>query len=255
MKLEFNADECCKYVEMLVQHDEVERALLVLDNVPAFYRDYPKPQMIELRKRIHRSRMTPSSYATNKYDELKEMDFCVFNFKNTIRGKLIEAEIRNYNAKGLVPHLVDMGPGDFWMILAISNDKDLKCTYWPIGLQLQAKGDAIKLVESYIKERAEKSQPEIFVATEIIEHLPCIDDIASEAARHCNAYPERVFLSTPCYTFKINDEWDVPNGMGHIRAYTPREFEIACKQIFPLYGFQSYQETLLTSRGMRPDKI
>lgn len=250
----FDVESCVNYVSNLVSHDEVERALLVLDNVPAYYRDSCPEELLKLRRRILNSRMTAVSYQTNDNDTPKPMDFCTANFTTTMRGNLLKAEIKNYNAQGLTPHLIDMGPGDFWLPMALSQT-DLKVTYHPIGLHKDARNEATKHFDHFRKDKSDLDQPEIFIATEIIEHLPDTNDIGSECAKYCRDFPERIFISTPCYTFYVNNDWDKIDGMGHLRAYTPSEFMSEIRRIFPGYSFQCYQEKIITARGMRGDKL
>jgi hypothetical protein len=102
---------------MLVTNDEVERALMVLDNVPAVYRDNHPPALAALRDDILRARFTPHTYIHHHGDVPNEAP-PVQVMSALLRGRLIRAEVERYNAQNLVPHIVDVGPGSYFVPLA-----------------------------------------------------------------------------------------------------------------------------------------
>jgi hypothetical protein len=98
--------------------------------------------------------------------------------------------------------------------------------------------------------------PIVFLANAIIEHLADPSEIAVEALRHAGRLPERIHLSTPCYTYDIaHDEWRTKGGLPHLRAYTPAEFFLEAQRIFPAYAWELLLEPVMSLRGMRSDAV
>lgn len=249
----FDPELCQKYVESLIENDEVERALLVLNNVPSFQRDNPPENLFVLKRQILSAICTPHAYLNSGLDSQVHPETAVSNLHLNVRGKLVEAEVRKYNEKGMIPHLVDVGPGEYWIPMALIQ-LGLRFTYWDIAMDPNTQAVAHPLIGTHRVSKAMPDQPEIFLALEIIEHLPHPMDLSVECLRHCRDWPERVHLSTPeyCYDNKPKD-WRRPCGLPHLRAYTPGEFLAEAKRIFPVYEWQVYSSRITSLRGMRRD--
>lgn len=250
----FDEDALLKTVEMLVNADEVERALLLLDNVPAIYRDQPTYKMTQMRKDILAAMCTPHAYMTGEYDPNLRPDDAMAQMQYLLRGKLIEAEVRRYNKSGEVPHIVDVGPGEYIIPLGLKAC-GLRFTYKDVAMDVRAQTAA----RSFLQEQQiapTPEQPRIFLANEIIEHLPAPHDLVTECLRHCGRWPDRVHMSTPCYTFdgKIKD-WRKPGGLPHLRAYTPQEFQAEVRRLFPMFSWTCHLDLIMSLVGNREDKI
>lgn len=244
-----------KYVEMLVRHDEVERALVVLDNLPAQYRERPPENLIRMKAEIMAARCTTHAYFTEGLDGEPSEEAAVIHLRGNARGVLIEWEVKKYNAQGKAPHLVDMGPGEYFIPIALKK-LGYQFSYFEIACDGKTREKALPLIESVRCAMPSPTAPRIFLALEVIEHLPSTDDIAIECFRHVGGFPERIHLSTPKYTFHIQDkEWRKPCGLPHLRAYTPQEFAAAAHRIFPGYAWQLYDSKIISLRGMRGDVV
>lgn len=170
----------------------------------------------------------------------------------TIRGQMVKNSVKDYNDKGLVPHIIDMGPGDYWIPIALTALK-YDFTYEPIGVSPYALEQVIKLIGDTKFGKRKGDAPQIFLAMEIIEHLHHPSDIVTDCLRYCKIWPEVVILSTPHHNYDYNTDWDRPDGLQHLRAYTPHEFADTINKMFPMYGFQIAVERLLSAIGKRND--
>lgn len=244
---------CEKYVESLIQLDEVERALVVLNNIPAYFRDHVPDNLVRIKKDILSSLCTSHAYLCSDLDSNVTEDKALAILGHTLRGQLIEAEVSRYNKNGETPHIVDLGPGEYYVPIGLLK-KGYQFSYWSVGLDRKAEAAARPLIESVLKN--EKKSPTIFLALEVIEHLPSTQDIVIECLRHCGAFPERIHLSTPCYTYDENEkEWRKPCGLPHLRAYTPKEFHEEVSKLFPGYQWIQGHGQIMSLRGSRLDKI
>lgn len=220
--------------QILVDADEPERALhLLTDGLPAYYRDNPTQSIIEYRKHIQSALMTPLSYLDCSEDSLfcEDTTRAVSILKSNLRGKLMLQSITNLNEKQIIPHLIEVGPGEYWLPIALRG----------LGLQFTYKDVA---VNEYTKKRSENIRradcPQdsyvIFCAQEVIEHLANPSDLAIELMRETNGRgANEIHVSTPLYTYDGHPKPITElkrNGLPHLRAYTPNEFLAEGVKIF-----------------------
>lgn len=251
----FDENIAVKFIESLVDGDEVERALLVLDNLPAFYRDNLPFKLFKLKQDILTSICTPHAYFSSGLDDKVRTEAAQANINSLLRGILIQREVARYNRLGLTPHLVDMGPGEYFVPIGLSQI-GMRFTYHDLAMDQNTSKAAHPIIQEHRKEKPQDGQPLIFLGLEIIEHLPNTDDLATEALRHCGRWPDRVHLSTPCYTYDgKKKDWRKPCGLPHLRAYTPKEFLREAERIFPNFQFEPYTSQIMSLRGQRFDKI
>lgn len=244
---------CEKYCRMLIDHDEVERALLILENIPSYYRDNPPKNLVKLKEDIHQSLLTTHAYMTSALDSEVSKEKGLGFVENVPRGVMIKNEVQKYNEKDIVPHIVEMGPGEYGVLIGLS-ELGFRFTYDAISIDPIARNAA----KEWLLKHAVSSDPKetIFIANEIIEHLPSTRDIVIEAMRHCGRMPERVHLSTPYYSYDVSDkQWEHTCGLPHLRAYTPGEFIAEAKNLFPNYTFQFYDSPIMSIRGCRSDCV
>ena len=96
----------------LIRFDEVEKAQALLGLLPAIYRDHPIADIQALKKDILAALITPHAYLTSGLDAKVEQKQAVATIQNLLRGQLLIKEVAVHS--GL--HLVDMGPGEYWVI-------------------------------------------------------------------------------------------------------------------------------------------
>jgi hypothetical protein len=249
-------DNLKRVVESLVEADEVELALKALQCVPARYRDARDKGLEKLRQDILSSMLTPHAYVNCGLDCEVNYEKGNIVFDNAPRGRYILQEVSRYNAQLECPHIVDMGPGEFFVPIGLSHHQR-QFTYEPLALDKTALEQAQAILKGFhvAAKKEHDLSPYIFIAFEIIEHLPSIQDIAIEAFARGN--PDRVYLSTPHYSYDgRKKDWRKRNGLPHLRAYTPNEFYDAAKSLFPGYAWIiDARSPILLARGMRNDVV
>lgn len=237
---------------ILVAADEPMRALQLLDNLPAYYRDHYPIAAQELKRKIYSLLATPAFYATNPYDQLVRVDNAHEVVKNTLRGNLIQKDLEAFNEKNQSPHIIDLGPGEYWLPIGLKK-LGFKFTYQDIGLCNNAKLLARPHLEEEMRDKRDAQSPVIFVACEIIEHLHHEADIRVDLERTGHT-PDIIHISTPRYTFDGRAsqlDWQKKGDLGHLRTYTPREFHSVVTKMFPEYTFNLYDSQIMHLRGVR----
>lgn len=251
--MSFNEDLCVQYVETLVRNDEVERALLVLDNVPAFYRQAPTPKLVQIREEIQKARYTAATYVNSELDAAVDKESALVIFQSQLRWRLLGEEVKRCNDRGVVPHIVDVGPGTYVLPYGLEA-LGLDFTYWDVGINAKAQ----ELTKDLPRERPLTDTGltyYIFAGLEIIEHLPDPSELVVEALRHCFHWPERIHLSTPLFTFDTDhSDWRTA-GLPHLRAYTPAEFYNEANRLFPGYQWDLISDRIMSLRGQRKDVV
>jgi len=246
----FKHEALIKAAEELVRFDEVELAQKVLKCVPAVYRDNPIKEVEDLKATIQGSLITAHGYMTAELDQNVSVEFAKVVMDNTLRGKTILKEVQALNAAGIEPHIVEIGPGEYWLPIGL-NQRGCRFSYKPIAMDGLAAVRAKALIE-HIPSEYEAFATTIFVANEIIEHLAHTDDLVVEALIHCRGWPDYVQLSTPLYTFDCRPkEWWKPYGLPHLRAYTPMEFALEAERLFPGYVWDHDADNIQSLRGKR----
>lgn len=247
----FNLQAFLDTANELVRADEVSRALWLLDNLPAYYRDYPPIEVRSLKDKILKKVCTPTSYASNNWDLCMEQEIHLV-MEHSLRGMLITKDLELCNEKELKPHVIDYGPGEYWLPRLLQHKK-LDFSYESIHLH----NEAHKKAKEFLKEHMDcepSMGPKIYVACEIIEHLWYENDIRVEMLKTCGL-ADIIHISTPLYSFDFNcDDWDrKKDDLGHLRAYTPSEFQRTVKDMFPEYISSFYHSQVMHLRLTRKD--
>ena len=240
-------------MNFLTAYDEPMRALKMLDMVPAFYRDNPIPEMKATEKEIYQKLATPHFYSQNIWDKIPDdiAERGQWTLKGTMRGLLIHEDVKKMNAEGLKPHIIDLGPGEYWLPYGLEAEK-CDFTYEGLGLQnhayIQAKKD---LEHVWLEAQGQINRPVIFIACELIEHLHHEADIKTDLLR-TGATPSIIHISTPRYTFDGRHErleWRSKGDLGHLRTYTPREFMETVAKMFPEYQWAFADGVIMHMKG------
>ncbi len=246
---DFDVSCFIKAAEELLRADETLRALQLLDNLPAYQRDFVPPEVAALRRQIQKVIATPNFYATSRGYEMSAHDDSIYQMHKSLRGYLAVKEVQRINDNGLAPHIIDFAPGEYWLP-AILDLKKLKFTYFPVYLNHPSYEHYRDRFIKYCIPTALPDSPVIYFAGEVIEHLHKEDELRYEMERN-HGLADVVHISTPCYTFDINcTDWKAKGDLGHLRAYTPNEFAGKITTMFPEYGIACFQSQILHARGV-----
>lgn len=247
----FSVKPFIEAANILLVSDEFERAMNLLDNLPAYYRDHVPQEIKDFKKHAFSQWMGIKDYVVNPHDMIFDTQRSVHVLNNTLRGQMCRDEVKKYNENNITPHIVDMGPGEFWLAMGLK-EVGLKFTYYGYCLQQEQE----KRVKEYLGNHWKDQTPDknvIFNATEIVEHLTNPKyDVLQLFNRLC-PHAETVFISTPLYTFG-GGNWDWKNAdqkgfLGHLRAYTPREFYKEVVEMFPGYQLEFVPNEIMMIKG------
>lgn len=235
--------------EELLRSDETARALWLLDNLPAYYREYVPEEIKKLKAEIMSMIATPSFYATHHGDEITLPGDTYLKAEGTLRATIVHREVKSLNHAGFTPNIYDLGPGEYWTPRLLKH-QGLRFNYQPIYVNHATHNHYYKYIEDIPK--PQDGQPNIFFACEIIEHLWQESDIRFEMQRHIGQ-ADIVHISTPLYTFDTGCiDFRDKKDLGHLRAYTPREFQQTVYKIFNDYSFIFYESQIQHARGVNP---
>lgn len=239
--------------------DEYYRALQLINNLPAFYRDNEPSEVTEMRQAIWRGLMTAQDYMLNVKDDMIDAVRAKGIVTSTLRGLTVLQDIQRFNKDNLVPHLIDMGPGEFWLSIGLK-EMGCKFTYQSFSLHpdVAKKAKDVLGEEIWRQENVTRGQqPILFNACEIIEHLVDTTEIFQV---YCKAggYADLMYMSTPLYTYGLGtpDWWELKykGQLGHVRAYTPKEFGAEASRLFPTHniGLKISNDGIMFVRGVHP---
>jgi len=231
--LKLDVEAIKRTVDNLVNHDEVANALwLLTKGIPARYREFPVPELVELKNEIMKRVATPSFYAHAVGESFIKDEH--ENAHLMLRGMISLEIVKTLNANNLTPHIFDQGPGTHWLPRMLIHH-NLKFTYKPIYINTPSYNKFLPHFESVSRDEAPDGSPTIWVATEIIEHLWQEEEIRYEMQRHCGM-ADIVEISTPWAHFDTGKtDWRSSGDLGHLRGYTRKEFFDKVGSMFPEY--------------------
>lgn len=242
------------WARLLCEADEMQRAMhLLTDGLPGYYRHHVPKEVIDLRKQIMTQFMTTYDYVVNPEDDTYDAEHSRGAIDGTLRGQEVQKLVQEYNGRGINPHVIDMGPGDYWLPCGLDR-KGLKFTYEPIGLQSSALAKFKKDRGHLLSASTPTDRPVIFIACEIIEHLWNPYEIA-QTMHKTGIDPEHIVMSTPLFTFGWGNqdffEAKKRGVVGHLKTFTPQEFLDAGMKMFPEYDLNLIVSEIMLLRGIR----
>lgn len=268
----FSIDHFCEMATQLVQADEPLKALDFLDNfLPSYYREFPDPKVKALKDRIY-SKMSNvvsySWYSQENYDVANRreieinrarlravgMDENLFNgLKDMIdipfcypRGPLVKEKVKELNEKGITPHIVEIGPAQYWLPHGLNKYK-LNYTYHPLTLNLQAL--ASQPIDLY--KLATKGEFNILVCFEVIEHLYYEQDIYLQVKQYEASHGlkfDLIMISTPKHTF-LGGQETLDREIEHVRTYSSRDLVNYGVKNWPEYKWNLYDHDMMVIVG------
>ena len=235
--------------EELLRADETERALWLLDNMPAYRRDNPPAEVVTLKNEIMSQIATASFYATDKGCELVAHPEIHKIMKNSLRGDILVKEMKHLNSSGHSPIFVDLAPGEYAFVRLLIYEK-IKFKYIPVWVNGPSYNHYLKDFESTLDDSLTPNEPKVFFACEIIEHLHKEDELRHNMNRSCGI-ADIIHISTPKHTFDTNClDWRFKGPLGHLRAYCPSEFYRIVERLFPEYELTFFDHQPMHIRGV-----
>jgi len=236
----FDVDVYLSACEMLIQSDEVERAFLMLDNMPAFYREHVPERAAEIRASLHRQLFTPVQYK-GIYEGLEITPQDTENHW-PLRAKVTESIVKELNAKGVTPNVMELAGGSLWLPQGLVH-KHRQFTYECLSLD---EGE-------HCFAKPDKPEFNIFVAFELIEHLANEWEIYQNYLKFKRT-ADVILISTPLYTYGGGMRFWRDNPLGHLRTYTPNELHLILVKMFKGYDWVCHTDDTIVFEGKRCQK-
>ncbi len=237
----FDVEKYLDTIEGFINADEIERAFWLMDNAPAYFRDHPPARLVEIRQSLHRQLFTPVQYK----DIYGDFDLDATLARLPGRARILRDIIKRLNDTGKTPHLMEYAPGSFWIPKCFEK-LELNFTYDYRGLERPEK--AIRSMQY-----PEDSDPFVYLAFEIIEHLSNEWELYQNYLRF-NRQADVVMLSTPLYTCMGGEDGWRQRDLGHLRTYSPGEFLGLAQKMFTGYSWQVMQDETIILIGSRNAK-
>lgn len=231
----FNVDVYLAAAEMMINSDEVERALWMLDNMPAYYRENPPKRAIEIREALHRQLFTSVQYRGIYKSVNISPEHTAAHWP--LRAQILEDIVAKENANDSKPHIMELAPGSFFIPEGLKH-KGRHFTY-----EHKSIDDT-----DYPQEEPAPGAKIIFCAFEIIEHLANEWEIYQNYLKFQRP-SNSVLISTPLFTFAGGlPDWET-RPLGHLRTYTPNELHKICAEMFPNREWTCNMDSTIVFRG------
>lgn len=220
-----------------VKNDILSRLANVIDYSNYKGECYPEAESKEIA--LNKQREAELGEKT-KFDDLGDMiniPFC------QPRGAVIKNIVHFYNNMNITPHIVEMGPAQFWLPHGL-NKHGLKYSYDPLTVNKHALESQPMNLYSFIKSQ---DSVNIFVCFETIEHLYYEDDITIQFYNYEKRYSIKfdcILLSTPKNTFMGGDNRP-DKTIEHLRSYSPSEL-----LQFGLTRFKNFEWRIIPAQMM-----
>lgn len=245
----FDVDTYLDAVEMMINADEVERAFVMLDNMPGFYRDHVPQRAATIKTILHKRLFTPVQYAGHYGSGELIIDTETIMKSWPTRATLVEKLVLRLNSKGIKPNIMEYAPGSFWLPFGLKEK----------GCDVSYEYRSLDRIDDKHFRVSDNSVFNIFCAFEVIEHLWKEEEIFQNYLKF-DKPAHVVFISTPLYTINGGEpNWHVRD-LGHLRTYTPKEFDKVVSDMFPGYEWSMFSDACMHLIGrhkklLSPDQV
>lgn len=227
-----------KAVVQMIRADELQIAISMIDQVPAWYRipkNRPK-ELSDIRNKIYQQCYDIFLYGNDDDEASQTRETAEQQWLGQYcypRAEIISKEVARLNEQGHVPWIYDLScsHGNAGAGMA---KMGLKFNYLGKSMNYRAANRLKEWISDYWQETPEEGQEKILICTEALEHAWDPGDIVRAAYKLGVEY-NQIFLSTPLATLGgglVN--WD-SRPLGHIRGWAPHEFMEWANNSFPGY--------------------
>lgn len=240
-----------KAIEGLIMSDELQMAMQLCDDIPAWYRKNPPKELADIKKKLYEQLYDCFDYASD-FDEANWVyadiiDQCFSNYTYP-RADILAEEIKKLNGEKITPWIFEISPSHGWLPLGFEA-KGLSFNFF--GKNLNQK--ALDKIKSHLKcwaREPKPGQPKILVCFESIEHMMNPMDFV-QSAHKIGVEFDQIYLSVPngCLGGGLPD-WDTRR-LGHVRGWTDDEFIEFASKAFPHYSWTIFQSHSMVLKGVK----
>ena len=238
----WSLDAHIQAIIQMIRSDELQIALKMCDDVPAYYREnYPK-ELTEIKQKLYKQIYTIFEYG-NDDDEAgwnkEEAADQWFNGYCHPRAEIITEECKKLNANMNRPWIFDLSCSHGNLPLGLLK-AGIDFTYLGRSMNHRAAVKIKDWIGDAWQDKPKTIQPKILVCTEALEHAWDPQDIVRAAYKE-NVDYDQIFLSTPlgCLYGGLAD-WDTRR-LGHVRGWGSKEFMQFASDNWPGYEWKYYK--------------
>lgn len=224
-------------VEQMIRADEIQIALTMLDQVPAWYRTNRPKELEEIRRKLYQGLYDPMQYGNDDEEASCTREFGENQFVNGYmhpRAEIITGILDKLNNEGKTPWIFDLGCSHGNLPLGLMKHTNLAFSYLGKSLNHRAAEKIKDWIGVRWSERPRPGQHTILYNTEVIEHAMNPMDIVQSAYKIGVDF-DTIVLSVPlgCLGGGL-ENWD-SRPLGHVRGWTVEEFYAFARENFPGY--------------------
>lgn len=232
----------------MIQADEIQEALRMLENPPAWYRENYPAEFTAIKNKLYQRLYSQIEYASDQeeVDMAQRHDVAVSQWNGEYcfpRAQIITDAVKKANDNGMAPFIVDLGCSHGNLPLGLKA-AGLRFNY--LGLAMNQK--VIESLRTAVgndiwSDWPSEGQEAWLVCTEVLEHCMDPHSLVIDAYKPGLHYAQ-MFWSVPygCLGGGL-ENWD--RRLGHVRGWTRKEFSEFVDKHFP-----GYQQTLYMAHSM-----
>lgn len=251
----FRLDKYIESIEMMIRADELQLAIYMCDNPPAWFRQNYPPELQVIKDTLYQNLYDSMEYVHDDEEANCTREFGEAQWTNGYmfpRAEIITSIVKGYNSEGRVPWIFDLGCSHGNLPLGLLQS-GLDFTYFGHSLNYRINQKVKEWVGDKWRDRHDDEteryhdnpdelaiigkQPTILYCTEVLEHCMNPMDIVQSAYKVGVSF-DVILLSVPlgCLGGGLPD-WSTRR-LGHVRGYSPKEFADFAMKNWPGYTWE-----------------
>lgn len=234
--------------EQYILSDDGQKAIWILDNLPAYYQDNYPARAYQIKKDYFKRLWSVADYLSESFENVWDEKKAIEHYKHKFqyRGQYIRDLIKLHNDAGCDDiHIVEVGAANYWLPLGL-RDEGLKFKYLALGHNVDANKQAAEKLKDIWSDEVITST--IFVCMEVVEHCFNPQDIFNYYCKF-GREAEYIVLTTPRYMVGGGvPDWR-SRSLGHVKTWGSGEFQAWAEKTWPLHNFYVHDRSHLIVRG------
>lgn len=248
----FDLSKHIEAIDQMIKADELQIALRMMDDVPGWYRDNYPPELAQMKAYLYRQTYDQAEYGTDDEEAECTREFGEAQWDNGYmypRAQVVSELVGAYNKENKIPWIYDLGCSHGNLPLGLIKSAHT-FTYLGRGMNWRIEEKVRAWVGSTWANQPTPIQPTILYCTEVLEHMFNPHDLVHSAYKVGVDF-DVVILSTPLYTLGGGlPEWR-NRRVGHVRTWTPKEFQDFSVKAFPKYNWTYHHSHSMVLVGKR----
>ncbi len=254
--LYFDLDAHIAAVISMIRSDEIEMALKMLDQVPAWHRENYPPELQKIKDTLYKNLYDPFEYASDAdeagwtKEDAESQFLTAYTFP---RAEILLELVTDLNRRGERPWLCELSTSHGLLPLGLSK-QGRSFDFFGKNLNHAALVKLKGWLATHWQERPNPhGQKTIFVFCEALEHCYREEDLLNSYMKLGVDF-DYIVLSVPngCLGGGLPD-WDTRR-LGHLRGYNAAEFSSLAQRYFKGYEWYLYKSVSLVLVGRKPSE-